>query len=271
MSGNQSAPLPTWAAARCQEGSLSLLTMSPNCRPSGASLAWRPRCLCQVVCRTPGAALGDSASRQAAPSGLDSPAPHCSTCAPWKGRPAQVCADRKLGAQTVHLYLQCRALRARTSLAHLGVPGGGPGPPWSGTSRSVCPSPPGLHPLPTSESGIQLGSHMSTRTSRPPGPQRHPCIRVRPNLVKFAATMNPRVLFQISSLYPWDSAALRPAALHEPHGLTAHPESSRLSGLRDPRTPEALQSSVRCCACPGHPVTTQVLTPALPYITDSLE
>lgn len=55
--------------------------------------------------------------------------------------------------------------------------------------------------------------------------------------------MNPRVLFQISSLDTWDSAALRPEAVLQCHGLTANPESSHLSGLCDPRTPEALQPS----------------------------
>lgn len=93
-------------------------------------------------------------------------------------------------------------------------------------------------PWPTSDSGVQFPRkpHNLQNPNTPQG------ITVRPNLLKFAATMNPRVLFQISSLYTWDSAALRPAALLECHGITANPESSHLSGLCDPRTPKAKAS-----------------------------
>lgn len=152
------------------------------------------------------------------------------------------------------LALQCGALRVRTSVA----PGSS-----SSCGRGHAPLRQALPPHPCPHATM-LSSSDHTCPRRPhdlQNPDAPQGIRVRPNLLKFAATMDPRVLLQISSLDACCSAALRPAALHEPRGSRPTPRAHTCQVCVAANSRGL--ATLRRCACPGHPVTAQVPTPAL--------
>lgn len=91
------------------------------------------------------------------------------------------------------LHLQCRAVRARTALAHLGA--------LEVAQVARLPSCPVSSTLPTSDSGVQFRSHVPTQISRPPTPR---------------VPQPPQIC---SSGF----ACMGPSALREPHGLGAQP------------------------------------------------
>lgn len=161
-----------------------------------------------------------------------------SSPAPLRGHPGKESQPRRVPTGSLSPWATVCPTQGTESQNHPGPPGL---PGAGGCTLPSCPVP---TPLPTSDGGVPLRSHMPVPISRSPTP--HVALG---SLRGSAATANPRS--PVSNFQLGACMHGTPAAPHEPHGLTGRPQCSHLSGLCDPRTIEVSLAPLRCCACRG--------------------